>query len=1128
MRCSWSRTPWSARNAARRDETTWFKQNIQRRRLALSKIERDILFVGEHPLRFIISLIALQIALLILAKALPQDWLIPAWITWGAAEQLAHFSTVWTIQATLAALVYPIVISFVAVYLQRRPAAETSIHLYMLDSGGLAAGISSLILVVDMGVQYVMMGTWGTAWLPGWAVIDTVWFVLNATLTTFFLFRTVEFLRPEIQTGVIQRYAVSVALPREVQRLNTYQMLAGCITKGWFPIPTYGDENASDGPRLIVGGYDFRFGSIQGELQLEAKSRLVDVRLWLVRLVVTCWQRKAKNWPRTGNKNTLGMSKSWPLLTLPMNPGTVYENTLILARVDNGPTLNILQLWLLRWSVKMRRTSRERYGIRVEDILIELAADARSMAAKPDNEGFERAYSALIDLHGLLLAGCLDKTHGSWALLPDPNRFPSRSLHENWSEVYKGVFLGAIEGMTRDTRPLRRLCYLLQHLDGDELRASPMKIREDLLQMPPLMMYQLSNWWAFRVEEQGIIEHSHMQMVVLRPPLNRVYEEVLSAFVAGWENGQPNKSWQNRDAQPLEWTDLPGLARLNAKHIEETAQMLLAAILRGDQTAAEWLADMLNKWGGTKDYNNDSYQLYDKSAFIIIDDLKLSWHDFCGKFSLESDKTASEERSMSTLQQSVFQIALHNYWTDVRLLTIELMLDWIQAVPVATASSSLAFEIAAGFLTGKQWKSGGQVTSSLSSLSSSEYLVAKVRQFAASGEWCGGYVGKLDSFVERVKGMSRPSMISSRVYSFAGDDNVESLLDSQLELLAVLTNCEWQLPNSLQRQLDVWFHLHSDLYRSIDIARNCLQRWLGRLDADPSLSVEQIDLLKKRVRPGVSAQTALEHVKISLRAGQQALEEQREDTLAAQPIDPNRLLEITRYASSIAFNSKKGQFPIHLFAIESTDKNLEDYTLSFTQILRGTLTQLKMEQIAVNEEEYYAGAMARQVAIVVLNDVLRRSEIREIAVQNAQAYWKAIQTESHSILAKGGTPILLLESLTSPEWVWDWLRADFDPEHKRPEDMHVWRRERQGDGYQCNLNKIEVFVAPLRIDRSLLLSKDAFRTLTFTRYDAGRFVRTEVVESTDNKNLVDLKLTFSRQVEVGDLEVVRLVYAHNK
>lgn len=185
------RTPWSVRTVALRDEAAWFAQNNCRRRLALSKLERDLLFAGEHPLRLAFSLLALQIALLVLAAVLPQGWFAPAWLKWEAAEQLTHFSTVWTIQATLAALVYPIVISFVAVYLQRRPAAEAFIHLYMLDSGGLAAGLSSLGLVVVMGVQYLMLSTWGTAWLPVWAAIGTAWFVLNAALTTFFLFRTV-------------------------------------------------------------------------------------------------------------------------------------------------------------------------------------------------------------------------------------------------------------------------------------------------------------------------------------------------------------------------------------------------------------------------------------------------------------------------------------------------------------------------------------------------------------------------------------------------------------------------------------------------------------------------------------------------------------------------------------------------------------------------------------------------------------------------------------------------------------------------------------------------------------------------------------------------------------------------
>lgn len=1125
------RTPWSVRTVARRDEAAWFAQNIHRRRLQLSKLERDLLFAGEHPMRLAFSLLALQIALLLFVAVLPQDWFAPAWFKWETAEQLTHFSTVWTIQATLAALVYPIVISFVAVYLQRRPAAEAFIHLYMLDSGGLAAGLSSLALVVVMGVQYLMLSTWGTAWLPSWAAIDTAWFILNAALTTFFLFRTVEFLRPEVQARVIQRYTVNVALPRDVQRLNSFQVLAGGIAKGWFPVPSYGDEKAPDGPRLLIGR-GFRDGDIQGELRLRAQARLVDIRIWLVRLVVESWYSRALKSPRPGKPAVFGVNKAWPLLTLPMSPGTVYGSELTLAMVADGPELSTWQRWLLRWSVVLHPTSRERYGIRVEAILGELAADARNMAAKPENEGFERAYGALIDMHGLLLAACLDKTEtgeqGSWALLPDSESFFDRTLHKNWSNVYRGLFEAAIEGMVRDTRPLRRLCHLLQHLDGRELRESPVEIREHLLQMPPLMMYQLSNWWAFRVEEQGIIEHSHKQMVVLRAPLNRVYDEVLSTFVAGWENGRPDKPRRNRDAHALEWATLPGLARLNVKHIEETARMLLAAVLRGDQAAAEWLADVLSKWWGTLAFDHEPYQLYDKRAFITIDDLGLTWPAFCMKFGLEADDAESQERLRPVLQQGAFQAALRNYWTDVRLLTIELMLDWVRAVPAASASSSLAFEIAAGLLTGKQWKSGGQAVDSLGDLSPSEYLVAKVRQFAVSGVWRGGYVGRLDGFVERVKDMHRPNMVSSRVYSFGGANDVESLQESQLELFAVLATGPWSLPRSLQRQLDVWFDARFDQYSSIDILRGRLRSLLERLDAQPGLSVEHIDLVKTRVKPGVPAQTAIDHVKAGLLATQQALEDRREETLAAQPIDPDRLLEIARFASTAAFSKEKGHFPVHLFSIRSTAENLEDFTLTFTQVRRGELTQLQMDQRAVNEAEYFADAMAQQVAIVVLNDVLHRSDIKEIAVRDGEAYWKALQAESGLILAKGETPILLLDNATRPDWVWDWQHADFDATHKRPDDLQVRRREGESEGYQCDFNDIEVYVAPLPIGQSLLLSSEVFHALTFTDYGDGRYVRVEVVELEGVKNLVDLKLTFSRKINIGEPRVVRLAYAQDK
>src|SRR3989344_5000040 len=99
-------TPWSLKTVIKRDEAEWFGQNATRRRLSLSRLERELLFAGEHPLRFAISLLTLQVALLVFVSLLPPDWFAPAWsFDWKAAEQISHFSTIWTIQATLAALV---------------------------------------------------------------------------------------------------------------------------------------------------------------------------------------------------------------------------------------------------------------------------------------------------------------------------------------------------------------------------------------------------------------------------------------------------------------------------------------------------------------------------------------------------------------------------------------------------------------------------------------------------------------------------------------------------------------------------------------------------------------------------------------------------------------------------------------------------------------------------------------------------------------------------------------------------------------------------------------------------------------------------------------------------------------
>lgn len=1085
-----------------------------------------MLFAGEHPIRYCLSLLILLLEVLLLGYLLPSDWFIGQWTSWAASEQFAYFSSLWAVQATLAALVYPIVIAFVTVFLQRRPASEAFLHLYILDSGALVAGLSSLTLVVAMAAQYVLLPTYGISALPVWVSLDAVWFLLNAALTTFFLYRTIEFLRPETQQRSIHRYTINTALPRDVARLNSFQALAQAQSKQWIPAPSYLDDTSPDGPKVMLYGLGFREGSAQGTLNLHERSRLHDVRLWPLRLAVLSWVRAA-------SRQTLQKSPSGPLtkrdaprLTFPLTPGREYENQVTLAYVDAGPLLKPWQRLLIRWSFVFRPVRRETYGIKVSAILSELEADAREAAAKRDVPAFERAYENLVGLHELLLGASLvvqeDGSIESWAMLPDTSAFFDETLCRGWANTYRSIFQAAIGAMAEEARPIQRLCHLVQHLDGDDLQASPVDVRVSLMQLPPLMMYQLGTWWTHRVEEQGVMDHGPHCMAVLRPPLHRIYEEVLSEFASGWESARDTVTKIPELDEGFDWSAVPALAQLNAAHITETARMLLGAVNRGDQAAAEWLADILSKWWGKFEFQEQPYSLYGKTSFLTIEMLKQDWAELHNELSLSEEDIRWEGGTTIALQRGVLLAALQNFWTDIRLLVLEILLSWLIQGFNSHAQKSLALEIAGGLLVGKQWRQGGTSAESLAGLATTDYLTAKARQYASGGHWRHGYIGLLDKFVERVKDMERPDMISSRIYSFSGADDVESLGDAQLILLGVLSDADWVISDTLRRQLDIWMMRQ---HRSIEILQSRVNSWLDRIGKPEPYHPIVPNALATQMGKMHDYEAARQRTIKGLESFRNYMEKARADALEAEPVDDIRLQSLASFASKTAFSKETGKFPLNLFAVvEDSRHNLDDLVLSVNQVHKGELTRVELERRAVNEEEWWAALLAKSVSSVVMADVLRACEVREITASDASSYWNVLKTEAARIRASGMTPVLVLNNATKPEWVWQWQHGLPNDKYQRPQGMSVQKRDGRGAGYLCDFDDIEVYVGLPTAGQSVLVARETFKSVSFQLFGPERYVDISAHERSDTKLLYDLKLKFSRRVDAGFAEAVRIVY----
>ena len=163
-----------------------------------------------------------------------------------------HFFTLWTVQATIAAMIYPIVIGFVALLLQRRHSAKASLQIYLHDSAAILAGLSALFLVFAMGVQYFFIAMAGKQVLANWLILDGIWFLVNVVGVIWFLARTFDYLRPERRADIVRDYTINHVWPAEMRRNLEYNFFHRAIDYGWLPGPSYGDEESNSNTAILI------------------------------------------------------------------------------------------------------------------------------------------------------------------------------------------------------------------------------------------------------------------------------------------------------------------------------------------------------------------------------------------------------------------------------------------------------------------------------------------------------------------------------------------------------------------------------------------------------------------------------------------------------------------------------------------------------------------------------------------------------------------------------------------------------------------------------------------------------------------------------------------------------------
>ncbi|RFB65758.1 hypothetical protein DZB54_23295 [Herbaspirillum sp. 3R-3a1] len=1080
---------------------------------------REIQSHGERPIRFVFQTLLLFSLYVSFSLFLPDSWLSAAGVTLQLkedADYLTYFTALWSIQATLAALVYPFVISFVTVFLQRRPAAEAFVHIYILDSGGLVAGLSSITLVIVMAIQYALIPRYGTTLIKHTAILDAVWFFVNAILTLYFLYRTVEFLRPVVQMQGVKRYLLGVALPREIARIAIPHVLEQAPSNGWLPIPVPDFENLNQEtePRIWISRYSYRKGDVQGHLLLKRPSKLVDVRLWPLRVVTTCWLSRARAWPETKSEFGGARSSRKPMLSISLSPETTYDGQIPLAIVADGPNLPRWQRCLLRLAFVFRSDLGERNSISPRAIIQELEIDVCSAISNQNDQIFRKSYETLLQVHELLLDACLsrndDGTFGSLAMLPEKGHWMEQGLYVGWTEAYRSIFQAAVENLDKDTNPLKRICYFVQHIASDAVLKSPIEIRENILMMPTYLMFLIGGWWVKRIEEQGFVSHSAHHSQTLQAPAHRAYEDIFVSFVGAWENARKSIGGIPDQDEQFKWSEARVLVQLNTLHIRETARMLLASIERGDRIAAEWFADVLSKWWGNFSYERTSFSLHQSAIFITVEDISLEW-DF-----LNTELSLEIREGTEHLQRSVLLAALHNYLQDIRLITVEILLQWCSQSKSPSFDNSLAMGIVADMVQGKQWRNGGTQSAPLNRLTAAGYLLAKTRQHIGGMDERRIYEARLNDFVEKIRDMERPGMTGSRVYSYSGPNSLDSLDESQIILMMILSDASWSEDDPFCRQLANWSKPRHIERGDLDKARDVFNSWLNRLSDPQPIMPSVIDELANRIGKEVDEEIRRSRVSEALSTLKQSIETRRRELLAAATIDPDKLKQAALNASTEAFNKMANRFPLCLFRnVNFSNEEQEKYTLRLNGLRKGEFTTVAFDPPAINGDDYLANVVAQAVDGVLLTDVLSRCELREIVATDSDSYWKELKAEAARISNLGLSPILLLDNATQPDWIWDWQYALTEGQHPRPEDLIVHQHNGQSAHYQCHLNNIAVYVGPLTPPASLIVPREVFDSVTFRRFATDRYVEANVEVLDADPSTVALLLKFERSVQVS-------------
>lgn len=1022
-----------------------------------SLLERLIIWGSKHILlaNFAFFFFATYISYAVSVNYELLREIVPASLN-GLKPILDFQSAIFSAQITVLGLIFPLVIAFIGVLLQGKSSNKSLWLVYRHNSGFMLVGFSAITLTIFF-LSAKVLEPWLTYQdMAAVAVSTTTWFFINLFLSGWFLWKTVQFLELEHRMEMIVKYAISEVIVADIKRRllvkHHYKVASstGLLPKSKEEFFKIESYCIKNFPNQILNEYS------QLRSVVNVWYRLLRLGTWFW-TIQACFSKKKSN--------------EAPELCFPFEVNIFKRKNIVLAK--SSISFDFLTKFLIRQSIRLSKKS-EKITLDVNQMVAALFGQVEDAlkennarlfeAAKKDLEHFHKEIES--SMHFISDEGKPD----NWILLSE-----GTWLGRSFLDVFVVESIGIAKAITRripeDASFYESWCYLYPRLYSGYHEDIPKKIADAYIDGHYFIWGSLMSWMG-GYHSSGLLA-------------NQQRDRAIKHFVGSWEH------WRhliNKDFSSASQVSFESAMR----HLNNTSRMIIYATKYENWDASRWATDVFVYWFELFSNTNLDYRYYRWHHELITSDiLKL---DANHKLRIAISVLDGFEESVAT------SIALRNYWTDIRCHTIAYLMGASQYKVIAHYK-----EYVEAILSVKRLESTNGLESAHNKplINSKDLLGVYLRQ---NGCWITqqGYNSMLGQHIEELARIEEPEWISGRGYLYVGTKQ-DLYLPKFFKAVGVgLTKAEFMLDtrwsNFLKSDAISLGELEntiSELQKLTSVDDTLLDTICYQFDIEREVAVQRRDLFIKSINAIIAD-----------------LKAEIASQIINTPLDQNRLERLGVAASSSTFTLSEGPVPISLFQhIDYVDDLSSDPVI--TNILNYSKSEVS-EGVEinrpVNEDKFLNETIIQRLVIEAFKQLIKNMEWQSSQHDNSLDLLSQAVADSEFIKAQEQKPIMFIGPWSLYHLIdnakWQYSLND----KKLPFDIAI-ETGREGT-YVCHLNDIEIHRLPfIKVDFSILLSKESFRKIKIKRFGEGRYVDVNFTTQSDSDLTGTLSLSFGMECE---------------